>query len=190
MGATGQLGIRFAEAPAKRATRRRLTDQERAERAADKEAKAGARARKAAGEDMPLLPELQQTWREAVAERRGVDAVLVVVTGRALSAARGMLGRMFRQVAAGRALTPDDRAVILGHVRQLFERALAQERDSFPLGLEDVCAHADRYQASVSKASGAVSSMRTSTFAQPRNLLTKEQEGPGGLPAFPEENER
>lgn len=119
---------------------------------------------------MPLLPDVQRAWREAVAVRRGCAVVEVTITGRAISAARGYLGALFRQVAPGRPLTDSDREKVLTSARTLFARALATERPGFPLGLELVCSAPDRYQGAAPEAP------RRGPICQQRaNTITEEQ---------------
>lgn len=118
----------------------------------EKAARAAMRARKSTGADMPALPEVLAAWRESVAAARPpLLAAEVIVSGRAISAARGYVGRLLRLVAVGRPLADGDREEVVRRARALFTAALATERPSFPLGLEIVCANPDRYQGAVRK---------------------------------------
>lgn len=162
--------------------RKRLTPEQRAARdAANAQRKAKAareRDAKRAGEDMPLLPELQRAWREAVAERRGgIAPEEVVISGRGISAARGYLGRLFRQLAPGRPLTDEDRAKVLTSTKSLFLKALATERAGFPVGLEIVCLNPDRYQGGSGTSGPATAEERRSMARQGSGHVKPGREG-------------
>ena len=120
--------------------------------------------------------DLQQIWREAVVAARGGNPAMVVIGARALTAARGFLSRLFRQVAPGRALTDLDCALIRIELRETFARALASETGRFAVGLEMVCTNPDRYQ-------GGAQVRARSGGMQAANTVPRDQErwGKGGM---------
>jgi hypothetical protein len=151
------------------ARKRRLTPEEREQRATAKAARAELRERKRRGEDMPALPEALALWRELVAEkRRDVLAADVIISSRGVSAARGLVGRLLRQVAPGRPLQDGDEARVVDRCRSMFAAALATERPGYTVGLETVCSAPDKYQ-------GKPAEQRPTVPRQPANKLSPHQ---------------
>jgi hypothetical protein len=151
-GPAGSGNERMVRGPAGGAVAKEAREAAKKKAGEEKAARAELRRRKVLGEDVPALPEVLAAWRDAVAAARPpLLAVDVVLSGRAISAARGYVGRLLRLVAVGRPLADGDREEVVRRARLLFAAALATERPSFPLGLEIVCMNPDRYQGAVRK---------------------------------------